>query len=298
MADFAHGKASSPLIILHGGAGAEDQHSPSEVLSETLVEVAEQALLHLRDGLDPLEVVTFCLRALERNERFNAGRGSVIQADGQVRVTAALMDGSAQCFSGVINATSVLHPSELARHLQGADARVLSFPGVDLLARQHAVAPADLYTSKRLNDWLQRVQPQTGEPTLSQADTVGCVLLTGEQKLYAGTSTGGRSGVLPGRVSDAATVAGTYASAYAAISTTGEGEQIVDDGVACRLETRVRDGLTLADAAHRSYAEAQSRQRHYGWIALTCEGEWNIAYTTSKMSFAVLSTSGVLSVPK
>ena len=51
--------------------------------------------------------------------------------------------------------------------------------------------------------------------------------------LAAGTSTGGRGFEYPG-VTDSATVAGNYASRFAAISATGIGEEIVDDALAAR----------------------------------------------------------------
>ena len=48
--------------------------------------------------------------ALEDCELFNAGTGSRIQADGEIRMSAALMDGVNNTFSGVINLQYVKNP--------------------------------------------------------------------------------------------------------------------------------------------------------------------------------------------
>ena len=125
-------------------------------------------------------------------------------------------------------------------------------------------------------------------------DTVGCLIRTAEGNLYAGTSTGGRGFEFPGRVSDSATVAGNYASDFAAVSATGTGEEIVDDAVSARLETRCRDGASLKAAVQKSIVEATGRKRSYGFIAVTPNGDFAAAHTTPSMTFAVFGEGKVL----
>ena len=59
--------------------------------------------------------------------------------------------------------------------------------------------------------------------------TVGCVALDGRGNLAAGTSTGGMTGKLSGRVGDSPIIgAGTFAdNASCAVSATGDGEYFV-----------------------------------------------------------------------
>jgi L-asparaginase len=57
--------------------------------------------------------------------------------------------------------------------------------------------------------------------------TVGCVALDLYGNLAAATSTGGKGFEIPGRVSDSATTAGTFANSCAGISCTGIGEDIM-----------------------------------------------------------------------
>ena len=110
-------------------------------------------------------------------------------------------------------------------------------------------------------------------------------------ELVAAASTGGRGHEYPGRVSDTCTVAGTYASRFAAVAATGIGEQIVDDALACRLETRIRDGMSLMDASGRCYREAIQRRRTYGWLALD-RSSWCAAHTTPSMPYVVVGSRG------
>jgi L-asparaginase len=87
-------------------------------------------------------------------------------------------------------------------------------------------------------------------------------------------------------------VAGTYATRFAAIAATGVGEQIVDDAVAARLETRVRDGMSLREASLKAFHEAQDKKRLYGWISADANGSFACAHTTPAMGFVVLDYNG------
>ncbi len=281
------GKSQGRLFIVHGGA-------PSRLPEPEKIAAAARALESIADDCfpelakcTPTEVVARALAALELDPQFNAGLGGAIQSDGEIRVSAAIMDGSRQSFSGVINALRVKHPSVIALSLQTQRSRVISQPGVQALARDLKLPEEDLATDEQLANWRRRKE-------VGGFDTVGCVVRNASGQLAAGTSTGGRSFEFPGRVSDSATVAGNYASAVVAVSATGIGEEIVDDALAARLETRCRDGMRLEEAAHRCLDEATARSRTYGWIALHQNGDWVSAYTTPTMSFCVRSESGTL----
>jgi L-asparaginase len=53
--------------------------------------------------------------------------------------------------------------------------------------------------------------------------------------------------------------------------------------VAIRLETRVRDGVSLRQASEQLRREAWSRGRRYGWIAVDGRGDWICCATTEAM---------------
>jgi L-asparaginase / beta-aspartyl-peptidase len=288
---FFSGKSSGNLLILHGGAPSRAPEPDKTALAtEALIRFSQACLAEIA-ARDVCEVVVSALREMEADPQFNAGLGSSIQSDGRVRVSAAVMDGTRQSFSGVINALEVKHPSVIAHWLQGQRSRVISQPGVQTLAQQLHLPQENLVTEARLAEW-QRRNAEGG------FDTVGCVVRNSRGALAAGTSTGGRAFEFPGRVTDAATVAGNYASTVAAVSATGIGEEIVDDALAARLETRCRDGMSLEDAARRCFDEAIARSRNYGWIAVHRDGDWVVAHTTPTMSFIVRSDRAILARSK
>jgi L-asparaginase len=282
-----YGQSRGALVLLHGGAGGQDPIHPDGLTKATasLRRIAKAAVAALARGDDALDVVVGALKELELDEIFNAGRGSALQADGQARLTAALMDGERQSFSGVMGANWVVHPSLLAKHLQTQKSRVIGAPGTELLARQLGLPVESCVTPARHRKWHEKSADSGLDP--ASCDTVGCVVRTADGRLVVGTSTGGRGHEFPGRISDSATVAGTYGSAWVAISATGVGEQIVDDALAVRLETRVRDGEALQPASTRCFEEALARKRGYGWIAADKQGNWAVAHTTPSMSFIV-----------
>jgi L-asparaginase len=279
------GLSDAPIIILHGGAGPQDTRlgglAEANRLLQEFIKVGMERLLH---GEKALEVMVALIMMMEDAERFNAGRGSAIQWDGATRLTASIMDGKRQRFSAAVNATFTNHPILIAKELQDHKSTVLTQPGTELIARQLNLPIEKSLTEKRLKKFVE-----SGCAVSQTCDTVGCVIKCQEGRLWAATSTGGRGCEIPGRMSDSATVAGNYATEFLAVSATGQGEQIVDDAVAARMEARCRDGLTLKVASEKAFREAEARQSRYGWIAIDKEGHWSTAFTTEAMSFAVMA---------
>ncbi len=290
-----YGEHAGTLLMLHGGAGPQDPKKNAFQAAQTaLLKIGRQVSKSLAEGMPLGRAAALCLEQLELEPLFNAGVGSALQSDGVARLSASVMDGRAQRFSGVMSVPYVAHPSRLAQGLQKRRARVLTQPGVELLAREMKLPVHGNLTEKRSRQWLKTLGAY--DYTIDGVDTVGCVIRSKNGGLIAASSTGGRGFEFPGRVSDTATVAGNYASRFAAIAATGIGEEIVDDAVAARIETRVRDGLTLHAACRKTYAEARRRKRQYGWIAAT-GAAWAVAHTTPGMPFVVLQEGKVVCVP-
>lgn len=279
-----YGQCHGSTVLLHGGAGGQDPRSPDALskATEALLEYGNEAIQSLSSNPDPLDVLIQALGRMEDDPQFNAGRGSALQSDGQARLSAAIMDSSRQSFSGVISCSYIKNPSLIARHLQTHDSRVLTNPGAEMIARELGLPISANLTPERVGKWVEK-------SSVDSCDTVGCVIRTAEGRIIVGTSTGGRGNEYPGRVSDSATVAGTYGSRFAGVSATGVGEEIVDDAVASRIETRRRDGMTLEKASRLTFSEALVLKRLYGWITLDGEGHWGIAYTTQAMSYAIFN---------
>jgi L-asparaginase len=214
-----------------------------------------------------LETVIYAVGLLEDNELFNAGLGSQIQSDGKVRLSASLMDGKSQKFSGVINIENVKNPIQVAEQLLNYEDKVLSGGGALDFARDHGFDFFDPIIPQRQREYEQKLAQS------SRIGTVGCVALDADGNLAAATSTGGKGFEIPCRVSDSATVAGNFANEYAGVSCTGVGEDIVSTALAAKIVTRVTDGFTLKDASDKSFAELKTFDGFAGVIGISSKGE-------------------------
>lgn len=273
---------SGPKLIIHGGAGtALQDQSAVESIRDALHTITDQTYHQLMAGATAKEAVLFGCQLLEDHPRFNAGKGAVLQADGQIRLSASLMDGETQRFSGVINAARIEHPIQLAAFLQQETDRVLSETGTTELARELQLPIFDPATELRLSEWIRERQNNfqrsmagvIAEPSpTARRGTIGVVALDRHGHLAAGTSTGGKGLERIGRVSDSAMPAGNYANEFAGVSCTGIGEDIIDECLAARLVIRVTDGLSLEAAFQRSFTEASRHHRDLGAIGLDKTG--------------------------
>ncbi len=275
-----------PKLIIHGGAGSSLHGKGGlEAVRRSLYIVVEFVYSLLLSGATASEAVVQGCQMLEDDPRFNAGTGSVLQSDGQIRMSASLMDGASGRFSGVINISRVKNPIELAQFLQNSPDRVLSDLGSAELAREMQIPSYNALTDLRLQEWIQERQDNfkstmagvVAEPELVQTSnagrgTIGVVALDSYGSLAAGTSTGGKGFERIGRVSDSAMPAGNYATSNAGVSCTGIGEDIIDECLAPRIVVRVTDGMSLKDAMQRSLGEAHQNKRDLGAIALDVSG--------------------------
>jgi L-asparaginase len=100
----------NPKLIIHGGASSLEDKGGLESVRDSLQGIVKNIYNLLDNGASAVEAVTKGCMLLEDEPRFNAGTGSVVQSDGQVRMSAALMDGRHQRLSGVINVSRVQNP--------------------------------------------------------------------------------------------------------------------------------------------------------------------------------------------
>lgn len=258
-------------LIIHGGAGSlEGKLEHAQVMHDSLCKIWEESFDILQKGTAE-ETVCHAIRMLEDDPIFNAGTGSKLQADGQVRMSSALMDGTNNRFSGVINVQNIRNPIEAAALLSKEENTVLSGAQATEFCRKNGMDDYNPVTQERLEDYKKLCSGKHG--------TVGTVALDNEGHIFAGTSTGGIGYEIPGRVSDCPTVAGTYASTKAGVSCTGIGEQITQQAAAAKIVTRVEDGMPLHDAVTLTMSESNKFSYLYGLISLDSEGHVEVGKT-------------------
>jgi len=273
-----------PKLIIHGGAGGHiKSEKGEEKVRQALHKVVKEVYELLSNGGSAVDAVVLGCQLLENEPTFNAGTGSVLQSDGQIRMSAALMDGSKQRFSGIINVSRIRHPIELAQFLQGEEDRVISDYGSNELLRELNVPVYDPLIEIRLKEWIQERDENfdkgmagvVAEEALvhePRKGTIGVVALDINGKVAAGTSTGGKGLERIGRVSDSAMPAGNYADTAAGVSCTGIGEDIMEECLAAKVVIRVTDDMSLPEAMQKSMTESRSRKRDLGAIAIAADG--------------------------
>ena len=214
-----------PALLIHGGAGADPASGREELrLGISNAVAAGWAVLH--EGGGAVAAVEAAVRAMEDHPRFNAGRGSVLTADGTVEMDASIMEGDALRNGAVACVTAMRHPVTLARLIM-EEGRHSLFVGEGAMARARVLGvpecdPEELVTDARR----QQLESALGD---TGGGTVGAVALDRQGLIAAATSTGGMAGKLPGRVGDTPLIGcGTYAESTAGgVSCTGDGEAII-----------------------------------------------------------------------
>lgn len=271
-------------IIIHGGFFSESHTNQETKIAkqEALKRIAAESFEFLKSN-SALETVVYAVSLLEDDELFNAGTGSQIQSDGEIRMSASLMDGTTQKMSGVINIQNVKNPIQVAEKLMDYDDKVLGGEGATKFARKNGFEEFSTEIPQRREEYLAKVKS-------NGSGTVGCVALDADGKLAVATSTGGKGFEIPGRISDSATVAGNFANQNCAVSCTGVGEDIVSGAVAAKIVTRVTDGFEIEKAFQKTFDELKPFDGFAGAIAIDKFG--NIFHQDSHPSMVFASFDG------
>lgn len=269
-------------LIIHGGFFSESgtNQEVKKAKQNALHEIVVLGHKYLEHHT-ATQTVVYTVRLLEDCDLFNAGTGSQIQSDGKIRLSAALMDGKTQKFSGVINIEDIRNPICVAEKLLEYDDRVLSGSGACNFAKQNGFSYFNTETPQRRKEYEKKLSDSI------RMGTVGCVALDLYGDIAAATSTGGKGFEIPGRVSDSATTAGNYANGFAGISCTGVGEDIVSGSVATKIVTRVIDGMPLSLATEKTLDEMKPFDGFAGVIGISNNGDIYHADTHPYMVWAL-----------
>lgn len=219
-------------IILHGGAG-EIADAWKDRAREGCLAALVAGRTILMSGGSALDAAEAAVRALEDDDAFNAGYGSVLNSDGDVEMDAAVMDGETLNVGGVGAVTGVRHPVSVARLMLTERPTLLVADGARRFAQTNGAElcdSAEMVAPRRKESFARDVEANAH-------DTVGCVALDMNGHLAVATSTGGLSGKMPGRVGDSPLPGcGFYADdQIGALAFSGHGEFISRTALAARL---------------------------------------------------------------
>lgn len=239
-------------IIVHGGAKDIAPHLEARHRDGCLTAVEAGARI-LDEGGSAVSAARAAIRVLENDPVFNAGHGSVSNADGDIECDAAIMDGSDLSVGAVAAVRRIRNPIDAAVALLGDKAVLLVCEGAERFAQAQGIALCEPHALK--------AQPQACDVG---CDTVGCVVIDTHGDIAAATSTGGLTGSRPGRVGDSPLPGcGLYAeNGVGGVSLSGEGEAIIRTGMAnclmasLEFNTPLDAGKTAFDRLARVGGEA------------------------------------------
>ena len=279
-----------PLAIaIHGGAGVID---PSKMTPERaasyragLAAALDAGYAILERGGSSVEAVTAAVRTMEDDPQFNAGRGAVLNHEGDAELDAAIMDGHGPRAGAVAGVRHVKNPVELARLVMEKSPHVLLVAeGAEEFALEQGMVlvPPDYFRTEARIRELEEARHQAEQLKAAApgaSGTVGAVALDRAGHLAAATSTGGLTNKHRGRVGDSPIIgAGTYADdGWCAVSGTGQGEFFIRQVVAFDICALVRyRHLTLAQAVRELIHEKLRRSGGEGGV-IAVDRSGNIA---------------------
>lgn len=313
-------------IAIHGGAGAMPlgSYTPEQeaAYTATLDLAIKTGYAMLQAGDSAVDVVEAVIKILEDSPLFNAGKGSVINYSGRIKMDAAIMDGRTLDAGAVNNVRRIKNPISAAKYaMQNQKWILLSGSGAERMARNgglEMVDPSYFYTQHQYDRWIKTKDSTETEyihyadsmmalqGTAGYADpgfekkygTVGCVVKDKYGNLAAGTSTGGLINKKYNRIGDSPIIgAGTYANnATCAISCTGTGEDFMRMVAAKRVSDLMElKGMSLEEAIHTVIdTEFAAIQGEGGMIAVDKYGNICTHFNTDGMFRATGDDQGNL----
>jgi beta-aspartyl-peptidase (threonine type) len=241
---FIGGAAAAPCqsqatfaVAVHGGVFSEQNKGEARLAA--MKAALEKARAGLKGGAQSIDVVEEIVRTFEDSGVFNAGRGAIANAAGQVETDAGIMDGNGLRSGAVASMTRLKNPIAAARSVMDANVHVLMVGdrGQAYAEKLGAEAVPETYFANT-GHVTRPLQQEMSKPH----GTVGAVALDRCGHLAAATSTGGFEAKVPGRVGDSPLAGdGFYAAdGVAAFSATGHGEFFIRYNVAKDAADRIR----------------------------------------------------------
>lgn len=282
-----HDKTPFALAI-HGGAGniKPGIFTPEQeaAYKSKLYEAIQLGIAKLNNGDSALFVVMDVIKLLEDSPLFNAGKGAVFTHEGKNELDASIMDGKTLNAGGVASVTTIKNPIAAAFEVMRNSKHVLlTGTGAEAFAKAQnieMVEPLYFFTEKQ---WENLKKEQASD---SKMGTAGCVVLDKYGNLAAGTSTGGMTNKMYGRIGDSPIIgAGTYAdNATCAVSATGHGEYFMRYNVTYDISARMKYLNESIEKASNTVIEQLNKVGGKGGvICIDKNGNINMPFNTQGM---------------
>ena len=299
--------SNGPALLVHGGAW----DIPDEACAahrDGLEQAVARGRARLEAGASAVDVATDVVAVLEEHGAFDAGRGAMLNRDGEAELDAGVMDGTTLDYGAVIGVKRLMQPVRVAHRLlvrSDGQARILTREGAErfaadegfeLVENEALICERERVRYEQLRREAERHHTSHSflKAPLTSHDTVGCVVRDRANRMAAATSTGGTPYAPSGRVGDSPLPgAGYYANRHAAASATGWGEAIAALALSVRSVDAVTGGMFPEAAVGRLLVEMQHRIANRegngaagGLILMCASGAAAWAFTTPRMARA------------
>ncbi|ABS44579.1 putative L-asparaginase [Campylobacter jejuni subsp. doylei 269.97] len=296
-------KDIKPIIVIHGGTSglglSKEEFAKREVVMKQSLKAGQKIL---EQGGSATDAVIATIKVMEDSEEFNAGKGAVFTADGFNELDASLMEGKGKKAGAIAMARTIKNPIEAARVvMEKTPHTLIAGEGADKLAKENEleiVSQKYFYTPhryKQLEDAKKskeilldsdKAKAHLGNYTEPYLGTVGAIALDKEGNLAAGTSTGGTTNKMTGRIGDSPIIgAGNYAdNDSVAISCTGTGDIFIRSIAAYKVSALYKyKKLSVQKAAEQSIDEVAKLGGTGGIISIDKNGNVGYAWTKDKL---------------
>lgn len=287
-------------IVIHAGAGTISKSLPDSVKKEYLNSLKKALSIGkniLENGGTSLDAVEKVINFLEDDPKFNAGKGAVYTSEGIHELDASIMDGRDLSSGAITCVKHIKNPISLARLVMENSKHILfAGEGAEAFAKKMGVKLVSnnyFDTEKRYKQWQDYKKKK-----VKDHGTVGCAALDEFGNLAAGTSTGGLTGKMPGRIGDSPLInAGTYANnKTCAVSCTGTGELFIKNTVAYNISALMEyKNLSLKEAVNEMIHK-RLKPGDGGLIAIDKNGNYITDFNTEGMFRGAANSSGIFEV--
>ncbi len=292
------------VLVIHGGAGTILKENLTPEREQQYLAKLKEALLTggdiLSNGGTSLDAVTQTIIVMENSPLFNAGKGAVFTEEGVNEMDASIMDGQTGEAGAVAGVRTIKNPILAARAVMENSKHVLlSGEGADEFAEEQGLEIVDssyFFTPNRWNSYKKVKARRNIEK--EKHGTVGAVALDIYGNLAAGTSTGGMTYKMKGRVGDSPIIgAGTYAdNNTCAVSSTGHGEFFIRNVVAYDIAALMKyTRVSIKEAANYVILDKLKEIGGSGGvIAVDSTGRFTMTFNTPGMYRGVITSDGLL----
>lgn len=284
-------KKCKPVIIAHGGAGGINH--PHRRL-QGLIKACSIGYGMLKQGSSSLDAVERATMILEDISIFNTGKGSSLNFEGVPEMDASIMTSEMK-FGAVAAITDVQYPIRVARLvMEKTDHLILGGNNAVRFARIMGLPKYDCRTQEKKRIW-QRLRKKSRTAYFQKLSdlaeyygTVGVVAIDKNGLITAGTSSGGITLRLPGRIGDTpAPGGGTFVDKNGGVGATGHGEEILRHLLSFRA-VQLMARYPARVAGRKIIAYASKHKCRCGLIGIDKKGRIMCVNNTAAMSWCYI----------